>query len=51
MKIILGIIAIIIFIIICWHLSFQKEDVNRDGKVDIKDLLIVQKYILEEGEK
>lgn len=35
-------------------LKCQNEDVNRDGKVDIKDLLKVQKYILnekEEGEK
>lgn len=27
-----------------------KEDVNCDGEVTIKDLLIVQKYILEKGE-
>lgn len=30
---------------------YQKEDVNHDRKVDIKDLLIVQKYILEKGDK
>lgn len=30
---------------------FKNEDVNHDGKVDIKDLLIVQKYILEKGDK
>lgn len=30
--------------------TYKNEDVNKDGKVDIKDLLIVQKYILEKGE-
>lgn len=30
---------------------YKNEDVNHDGKVNIKDLLIVQKYILEEGGK
>ena len=29
---------------------YQKEDVNRDGVVDIKDLLIVQKNILSQKE-
>ena len=30
--------------------SYKPEDVNHDGKVDIKDLLKVQKYIIEEKE-
>lgn len=30
---------------------YQKEDVNRDGKVDVCDLLILKKYILKEGDK
>lgn len=28
---------------------YKNEDVNHDNKVDIKDLLIVQKYILEKN--
>lgn len=29
--------------------NYVNEDVNRDGEVTIKDLLLVQKYILEKG--
>ena len=32
-------------------LKCQNEDVNRDGKVNIKDLLKVQKYIISNNEK
>ena len=31
-------------------LKCENEDVNRDGKVDIKDLLKVQKYIINDKE-
>ena len=27
---------------------YKREDINHDGKVDIHDLLIVQKYIIKE---
>lgn len=37
--------------IVLYKSSFKKEDVNCDGKVDIHDLLIVQKYIIKENEK
>lgn len=57
-------LLIVVFGIICFGLYDQfnenklcygcaNEDVNRDGKVDAKDLLIVRKYILnkmEDGE-
>jgi hypothetical protein len=41
-------LVLIMFIMFFLGMScYQPEDVNRDGKVDIKDLLQVQKYILE----
>ena len=41
-------LILIMFIMLFLEMSYYKpEDVNRDGKVDIKDLLQVQKYILE----
>ena len=49
------IITILIIMILAFFLiyekSFEQEDVNRDGVVNAQDLLIVQKYILKEGEK
>ena len=30
---------------------YQNEDVNHDGKINAKDVLIVQKYILENKEE
>ena len=30
---------------------YEREDVNHDGKVDIKDLLIIRKHILNIGGK
>ena len=39
-------IALIISLI--YILSFKEEDVNKDGELNALDLLIVQKYILEE---
>lgn len=32
------------------HIYYLNEDVNKDGKVNSLDLLIVQKYILENKE-
>ena len=47
-SIILNIILLIVLIYMC---SFKSEDVNKDREVNALDLGIVQKYILEEGEK
>lgn len=47
-SIILNIILLIVLMYMC---SFKSEDVNKDRKVNALDLLIVQKYILEEGEE
>ena len=47
-SIILNIILLIVLMYMC---SFKSEDVNKDGEVNALDLLIVQKYILEEGEE
>lgn len=41
-------LIIIMQIYIIYLLSFPREDVNKDGKVNALDLLIVQKKILEE---
>lgn len=49
-EILLMVVLFLVGIFIGLHF-YKNEDVNRDGKVDIKDLLIVQKYILEEGDK
>lgn len=52
MKKKIGIFAIqIIIIAISFFIGlnfYEKEDANRDGEVDIKDLIRVQKYILSE---
>lgn len=52
MKKILIIISLLLNLlligVIIYILSFKKEDVNKDGEVNVLDLLIVQKYILEE---
>lgn len=29
------------------HLLYKNEDVNKDGKVNSEDLLIIRKYLLE----
>lgn len=47
-SIILNIILLIVLMYMC---SFKNEDVNKDREVNALDLLIVQKYILEEGEE
>lgn len=41
------IILILIIVLLIKVIFYRPEDVNKDGIVDIKDLLIVQKYILE----
>ena len=55
MKKILIIISLLLNLlligVIIYTLSFKKEDVNKDREVNALDLLIVQKYILEEGEE
>lgn len=35
-----------ILIIVCYNKSFNKYDVNKDGEVNAKDYLLIQKYIL-----
>lgn len=44
-MIIINLICNLIFIGI--HLIYKNEDVNKDGKVNSEDLLIVRKYLLE----
>ena len=46
-KYLMLIILIALSIIFIKLNSFEPEDVNRDRKVDILDLLKVQKYIIE----
>lgn len=48
---ILIMIIILLSTFLIYEKSFEQEDVNRDGVVNAQDLLIVQKRILEEGEK
>lgn len=50
-NLILLIIILITQIYIIFLITYPKEDVNRDGKVNALDLLIVQKKILEESDK
>jgi len=47
----LCIIIILLSIYIICNNSYRNEDVNKDGKVDALDLLIVQKYILNNKER
>lgn len=42
----LELIAIILMSVLIYRTNFRPEDVNKDGIVDIRDLLRVQKYIL-----
>lgn len=48
---ILIMIIILLSTFLIYEKSFEQEDVNRDGVVNAQDLLIVQKRILEKGEK
>lgn len=45
------ILNIVLMISLFYVLSFKSEDVNKDREINALDLLIVQKYILEEGEE
>lgn len=49
------IITIIYFIgfilLIKQEINRNKYDINKDGKIDIKDLLELQKYIIKESEQ
>ena len=44
LMIIINLICNLFFIFI--HLFYKNEDVNKDGKVNSKDLLIIRKYLL-----
>ena len=46
LLVILELIAIIMLGILINKTNYRPEDVNKDGKLDILDLLKVQKYIL-----
>lgn len=51
-KKIISLIIIIVLMISSFLLGmsfYNKYDVNRDGNVDIKDLLKLQKYLIERG--
>lgn len=48
--IVLCVLILITQFFLIYKISFEREDVNRDGKVNALDLLIVQKKILEERE-
>ena len=52
-KLLIGsiILNIILLIVLMYMCSFKSEDVNKDREINALDLLIVQKYILEEGEE
>ena len=52
-KLLIGsiILNLTLLIVLMYMCSFKSEDVNKDRKVNALDLLIVQKYILEEGEE
>lgn len=45
LMIIINLICNLFFISI--HLLYKNEDVNKDGKVNSEDLLIIRKYLLE----
>lgn len=53
-KFFILIIIILYFIgfilLIKQEISKSKYDINKDGKIDIKDLLELQKYIIKESE-
>lgn len=47
-QIIIILIIMILAFFLIYEKSFEQEDVNKDREVNALDLLIVQKYILEE---
>lgn len=49
-NILLLIILILINLYIVFKLNHNKYDVNYDGQTDIKDLLDLQKYLIERGD-
>lgn len=51
-KLLIGsiILNLILLIVLMYMCSFKSEDVNKDREVNALDLLIVQKYILEESD-
>ena len=52
-KLLIGsiILNLILLIVLMYMCSFKSEDVNKYREVNALYLLIVQKYILEEGEE
>lgn len=55
MKKIVSFFIVIILILetsfIFYLLSYDRRDVNKDGSIDIKDMLLIQKYILDNSEE
>ena len=49
-KIILGTYIVLSLFYITFSLSFKNEDVNKDGKVNSKDMLDLRNYLLEESD-
>ena len=49
-NILVFVLNILLIILILKHPRYVPEDFNKDGEVNALDLLIVQKYILEEHE-
>lgn len=49
-KIMLSIYIILSLFYIVLSLSFKDEDVNKDGKVNSKDMLDLRNYLLEESD-
>jgi len=51
LKFSLLITILLLEIVVLFKFRYENTDVNRDGKTDIKDLLIVKKKIVEETER
>lgn len=49
-NIVIIVLLIVITILSIKLLTINQYDTNRDGKVDIKDLLRLQKYLIEKGD-
>lgn len=47
----LSLISLLLLILVLDNNRYAKEDVNRDGRVDALDLLIVQKKIIHDMEE
>lgn len=49
-NILIAVLLIIITILSIKLFTINRYDTNRDGKVDIRDLLHLQKYLIEKGD-